>query len=95
MAKKGFKPDQIKTIKRHTQSSMRGQVPAELSYQDWLRRQPETFVEDVLGPVKARLFIDGKVDLDRFVDLRTSKPFTLGELRRKEGAAFSAAGLAA
>jgi len=95
LAKKGFKPEQIKTIKRNTQSSMNGQVPAELDYGQWLRRQPETFIEDVLGPTKARLFIDGKVDLDRFVDLKTSRPFTLDDLRRKESAAFERAGLAA
>ena len=92
---KGFTPAQVKTTKRNQQASMNGAVPAELNYQEWLKRQPETFIVDVLGPTKARLFLDGKVDLDKFVDLKTSRPFTLDELRAKEGAAFERAGLAA
>ena len=40
----------------------------EPSYEQWLRRQPRSFIEEVLGKRKAELFLRGDVSLDRFVD---------------------------
>lgn len=40
----------------------------EPSYEDWLRRQPGDFIEEVLGPKRAKLFISGDISLDRFID---------------------------
>lgn len=68
-------------------SSMNGDVPEKLVYNDWLKRQPKSFVEDVLGSARAKLFLDGGVTLDRFVD-RSGKNYTLSELRQKESEAF-------
>ncbi len=90
---RGLSDDAIKGTKRRTQASMNGQVADDLSYGDWLRRQPRPFIEDVLGPTKAKLFLDGQLEMDKFVDLKTSRPFTLDELRKKESAAWMRAGL--
>jgi SPP1 gp7 family putative phage head morphogenesis protein len=75
-----------------TRASMDGQVPAKTTYNEFLRRQPKSFQEEVLGTTKARLFRDGKLPLDKFVD-RQGVEYTLDELRRREAAAFERAGL--
>lgn len=66
--------------------------PADISYQDWLRRQPVQFQEDVLGVQKAKLFRDGQLDLDRFVD-DAGDELSLFEMAQRDAEAFRAAGL--
>jgi SPP1 gp7 family putative phage head morphogenesis protein len=78
--------------RRRTRDLDVSQVSASETYNTWLRRQPRAFVDDVLGKKKARLYMEGKLTLDRFVD-HSGKSYTLAELRRREGAAFSRAGL--
>lgn len=47
-----------------------GRQPAGTSYQEWLARQPQAFVVDVLGKRRSELFLSGKVTLSEFVDFR-------------------------
>lgn len=75
-----------------TRSSLDGQVPASETYNTWLRKQPREFVTDVLGAQKAKLYLDGDLSLDRFVD-SAGKSFTLDQLRKREAEAFARAGL--
>lgn len=63
-----------------TRASELGPVPASRSYGDWLRAQPVSVQNDVLGVKKAQLFRKGGLKIDRFVD-RTGKELTLDELR--------------
>lgn len=67
-------------------------VPADLTYNQWLRTQPESFVREVLGPTRAKLYLDGKLPMDRFVDY-SGHEYTLAQLRAREAAAFKRAGL--
>lgn len=69
-----------------------GQVPASLNYPEWLKRQTQAFQDDVLGVKRGRLFRDGGLTLDRFVD-RNGRQYTLRELRDREPEAFRNAGL--
>lgn len=69
-----------------------GRVPATTTYQDWLSRQPATFQDDVLGRARGRLFRDGGLRLDRFVN-REGDELTLAQLARREAEAFRKAGL--
>lgn len=69
-----------------------GQVPAKVNYDQWLRRQSQDFQRDVLGATRARLYRDGGMSLDRFVD-RVGKEIPLRDLARFEADAFRAAGL--
>jgi len=78
-----------------TRSSMNGQVPASQTYPEWLKTQPREFVEDVLGKSKAKLFLEGNLKIERFVDMGTGREYTLEELKRREAAAWKRAGLAA
>lgn len=57
--------------------------PAErVSYNDWLRRQSDSFVVDTLGATRAALFKKGNLNLSRFVD-STGSALNLEELERR------------
>lgn len=73
-----------------TRASMDGQVPADLTYPEWLKRQPREFVLDVMGQRKGALFLDGNLPMDRFVD-QTGRELTLEQLQQKERSAWSRA----
>lgn len=75
-----------------TRASMNGQVPADVTYGEWLRKQPRDFVEEVLGKTKARLFLDGNLTVDRFVHAN-GRPLTLAELKARDREAFTQAGI--
>lgn len=77
-----------------TRASMDGQVPADMTYGQWLARQSAAVQDDILGATKGRLFRDGGLAVDRFVD-RAGREYTLDELKRRERGAFRKAGLAA
>nr|WP_309504298.1 minor capsid protein [uncultured Roseovarius sp.] len=66
-----------------TRASMNGQVAADLTYGEWLRKQPVEFQNEVLGVSKAVLFRKGELPIDRFVN-RVGDELTLDELRNKE-----------
>ncbi len=71
---------------------MIGPVPASTTYSQWLARQSRTFQDDTLGVTRAKLFRDGKLPLDRFVN-RNGDQLTLAQLAQREAEAFKAAGL--
>jgi len=77
-----------KELTESTRASMDGQVPETLTYQDWLKKQPQDVVEDVLGKTKAKLFNEGGLTLDRFVNFK-GEVYTLDELRKHEKNAFA------
>jgi len=76
-----------------TRVSMNGAVPAETTYSDWLQRQPQSFQDDVLGEAKGKLFRDGGLTLDKFVDENTGRGLTLDQLRKLHPGAFQRAGI--
>ena len=82
----------LKEAPEGTRSSLDGQVAASITYGEWLRKQPKHVQEDVLGVKKAKLFKDGNLKIDRFVDNK-GEELTLDELRAKEASAFDRAGL--
>ena len=57
-----------------------GTVPADVTYDGWLRGQPVEFQNEVLGRPKATLFRRG-LKIDRFVD-RAGRELTVPELRK-------------
>lgn len=69
-----------------------GQVNASTTQDAWLRRQPRWFVESALGPDRAKLFLDGKIDIKKFTDMQ-GKPINLDRLKQLDSAAFERAGL--
>lgn len=69
-----------------------GVTPAATTYSEFLRDQTKAFQEEVLGATKAKLFRDGGLELNRFVD-RQGNTLTLDQLSRKYRDAFVSAGL--
>jgi len=83
---------QFNEYKRKRVRELTGPVPAAETYNTWLKKQPIAFQEEVLGKTKAKLYRDGGLPLDRFVD-KAGNELTLQELAVKEKQAFKAAGL--
>lgn len=69
-----------------------GPVPAKTTYPQYLRRQPAAFQDEILGKTRGRLFRQGGVTINRFID-RNGRRYTLDELRLREAAAFDSIGL--
>lgn len=81
----------LRELSQKERDQLIGQTTAK-SYNDWLKTQPRHFVEDVLGVKKAKLFLDGGLTLDKFID-RQGAEYTLKELAREEAKAFAKAGI--
>lgn len=69
-----------------------GIMPASTSYQKWLEAQSAQFQDDVLGKTKGRLFRQGGLTLDKYVN-RSGDELTLSQLASRHADAFRAAGL--
>lgn len=73
--------------RRNRVNELTGRVPASQTYSQFLKRQRVAFQNEVLGVERARLFREGKLTLDKFVDER-GRLFSLDELMRREPDAF-------
>lgn len=82
----------VKDVRRSWAQKNVGRQSADISYNDWLKDQPASFQDDVLGVSKGKLFRQGELTVDDFVD-ETGRTKTLDELARTEPEAFSAANL--
>ena len=69
-------------------ASMDGQVPGNTTYREWLSRQSDARKIEVLGPVRAQLLKDGKLDLEDFYS-PTGEWLTLDQMRARDAAAFA------
>lgn len=79
-----------------TRPSASGDVPAETTYYEWLKRQPPEFQDDALGVTRAALFRKGGLSAKQFAKLnlgRNFQPLTLDEMRRLAPRAFKRAGV--
>ena len=69
----------INNSKRVWAERVTGRVPASQTYDEWLRRQPKEFQDDVLGIKKAGAFRGG-LHLDQFLDAN-GRELTLTQLK--------------
>lgn len=79
-----------------SRASIGGQVNAGLTYFEWLKTQPASFVDDALGPKRAALFLKGGISAEEFGRLqlgRNFEPLTLEEMRRAAPKVFERAGV--
>lgn len=67
-------------------------VKASSTYNSWLKTQSVEFQAEVLGEKRAKLFREGGLNVNQFVDKNYSS-LTLEQLKRKEPLAFKKAGL--
>lgn len=89
-AKRTGKP--IKEVRAEWADKHVGRVPSKTSYQEFLGRQPASFQDEVLGRTKGKLFRDGGLKVDQFVD-RAGNELTLKQLAATRPEAFTRAGL--
>jgi SPP1 gp7 family putative phage head morphogenesis protein len=75
-----------------TRASMDGQVPAQTTYADWIKKQSAARQDEILGPARGKLLREGGLTLDRFADDR-GKWISLDQLRERDAAAFRRAGV--
>lgn len=73
----------IKDAPPSTRASMNGQVPDNLTYADWLKKQPAGIQRDVLGATRYDLWKSGKVkDIGKFYS-SNGRYLTLDQLDKK------------
>lgn len=58
------------------------------TYESWLKRQPASFQDEVLGKTRGKLFRRGGLEISKFVDFE-GRPITLDELRKLEPEVFN------
>lgn len=58
------------------------EVAAQTTYNSWLRQQSDEFINEVLGPERGQMFIDG-ASVQSFVD-HNYTPYTVDELKAKD-----------
>ena len=66
------------------------------SFYVWLKSQPEVYIAETLGPVRAKLFLDGGMTAKRFGELQLDRdfvPLTLAELEAAQPRMFKNAGI--
>lgn len=82
----------VDEIDASTRASMDGQVPADMSYGEWLAKQPAARQDEILGRTRGKLLREGGLKMDAFYNDR-GRWLDLDELRRRDSAAFERAGL--
>lgn len=73
-----------------------GKTSAKTTYYDWLKRQPASVQDSVVGKTKGQLLRNGGLSSGRFAELQLDKfynPLTLEEIRKLEPVAFERIGL--
>ena len=73
-----------------------GQVSADMTYYQWLKTQPASFQNSVIGPNRGKLLRNGGLSADEFADLsldKNFKPLTLDEMRAKRPEVFEEANI--
>lgn len=79
-------------VQGKTRASLDGQIPAETSFSDWLRRKPAGFQDQILGVTRGRMFRENGIDVDRFTNNK-GVVYTLDQLRQRDAELFKKAGL--
>lgn len=82
----------IRDVKKDWAARNIGRVPAQTTYEEFLRRQAPEFQDAVLGKTKGLLFRKGELTVSEFVD-RSGNELTLSELAASRPEAFKLAGL--
>lgn len=72
-------------IPEGTRSTQYGAVRQSMKFEDFMNRQPQSFIEDVLGVGRYEIYKENKLTLNQLLDAKALKPLSLAELRDKYG----------
>ena len=75
-----------------TRASMDGQVAADTTYAEWLKKQSAARQDEILGPTRGALLRRGGLEMDGFYNDK-GRYLTLDQLRERDAAAFAKAGV--
>lgn len=73
----------VEEIPKTTQSSMDGQVSADLNYEQWLETKSTSVQKGILGPSKYKMFKKGDLKLTDLVSAQTGRPLSVAQLKLK------------
>ena len=73
----------IDEVPRGDRASMDGQVAGSTDFPSWLRSQPASVADEILGRGRAELWRSGQYELSDFIRDRTYRPVPLRELRAR------------
>jgi SPP1 gp7 family putative phage head morphogenesis protein len=82
----------VKSVRQDWIDQNIGRVPGKTTYNQWLRRQPAAFQDQVLGQTKGALYRRGGLKIDQFTD-RAGNELSLSQLAKSEPTAFMNANL--
>ena len=87
--------DSAKRPARDPKTGKASRISASTSYYDWMKRQPASVQDSVIGPARGKLLRNGGLSSERFAELqlnRNFQPITLAEMRKIDPVAFEKAG---
>lgn len=67
-----------------TRASMDGQVPSDITFNQFLKKKSNSFQDDLLGRKRAQLWRDDQITLTQLVDMR-GNPLSITQLEQKLG----------
>jgi len=76
--------DQINSFEARTGKTPFRNVQSRTTYKTFFERQSAQFQKDVLGPTRYKLFRDGGLEIDKFVDFGSGRRFNLTQLRNQD-----------
>ena len=79
-------------LRNKTRASMDGQVSADTTYSEWLKKQSAARQDEVLGPTRGKLLRSGQMEVSEMYSHK-GVFLTLDELRTRDAEAFKRAGL--
>lgn len=89
LKKQGLSPAEVATAKSAQRSSMDGEVPRDITFDEWLGTKDDAFLEKTLGKGVAKLWKDGKITVSDLTD-KHLRPLSLVELTALAGLAVAA-----
>lgn len=82
----------LENLPEGKRASINGQVPGSTTYAQWLKGQPVSVQNEVLGKTRTKLFNEGKLEISKFVGSDLT-PLNLDQLRALEQNSFKRAGI--
>lgn len=82
----------IDEIKPSSRASMDGEQPADITYNEWLKKQEDKRQNEILGKTRGKLLRDGNMPVEKFAN-KKGVYYTLDELKQNDAEYFKKAGL--
>lgn len=75
-----------------TRASLDGQIPQDITYAQWIKKQSAARQDEVLGPSRGKLLREGRLPMEALYS-QSGQFLTLQQLHERHAGAFRKAGL--